>query len=368
MFQMAKINQYILDYNPKSYADVDTESCEIDCSLGVNPDPVPERVMEMKAKISAHDVKHYPHDEKVIDYLIEKFQGVCKLERANVSIGDGSIDVLCRINAMYLNPSRKAIGYAPQFSAYVDDIHFKGAGYEAYLLQKSANYAFDHQEMIRLIEKSDASLLYIDNPNNPTGQVIPLSQLEEIIVAADKQEMAVIIDEAYGDYMPLECSAACFINKYDNVFVTRSISKGYGLAGMRMGYVFGSKPAIKQLRKVSTPFDCNGLARELAISMLSGPDYLDGVLEKVARSKEKVMASLKKIKVAKTTNTVPISLLYTEDESVDLCRLLAECGVATVSGASFDNLDINSVRMMLCEEEKIPRLIALLQKAESQLK
>lgn len=367
MFQMAKINQYVLDYNPKTYADAGSENCEVDCSLGVNPDPVPERVLEMKAKISAMDVKHYPHDEAVIDHLIAKFKGVAKLSRENVSIGDGSIDVLCRINALYLNPSRTALGCAPQFSAYVDDIHLKGAKYEAYPLQKSNNYGFELKAMLEYIEKSDASLLYLDNPNNPTGQVVPLDEIREIVIAAGKKDMAVIIDEAYGDYMPLECSAVRFVNEFDHLFVTRSISKGYGLAGMRMGYVFGPVEAMKQLRKVSTPFDCNGLARELAISMLSGPDYLDGLLDKISKSKEKVMASLKKIKVAKTTSTIPISLLYTEDESVDLCRLLIECGVATVSGASFDNLGVNSVRMMLCEEAKIPRLIELLQKAESKL-
>lgn len=364
---MAKINQYVLEYNPKSYADSGTEKCEIDCSLGVNPDPIPERVMEMKAKIFDHDVKHYPHDEAVIDNLIHKFKDVAKLNRENVNIGCGSIDILFKINSLYLNQHRAALGYAPQFSAYVDDIHFKGARYDAYLLKKEKNYAFEMDVFLKTISESDAGLLYIDNPNNPTGQVLIPEQIEALIVAAGKKDMAVIIDEAYGDYMPLEYSAAQFVNKYDYVFVTRSISKGYGLAGMRMGYVFGPVEAMKQLRKVSTPFDCNGLARDLAISMLTGPNYLDGLLDRIKGSKSKIMASLNKIKVANTQAYTPIMLLYTEDENLDLCKLLNKCGIATVSGASFDNLNINSVRMMLCEEAKIPRLIELLQKAEQKL-
>ena len=364
---MARINQYILDYEPKSYADSGSEHCEIDCSLGVNPDPVPERVMEMKAKISAHDVKHYPHDESVVDNLIEKFKCIAQLSRKNVNIGDGSIDILFKINSLYLNQHRAALGFAPQFSAYVDDIHFKGARYDAYPLSKEKNYTFELEVLLEYIKTSDASLLYIDNPNNPTGQVLNPEQIEKLIVAAGQKDMAVIIDEAYGDYMPLEFSAAQFVNKYDYVFVTRSISKGYGLAGMRMGYVFGPIEAMKQLRKVSTPFDCNGLARDLAISMLTGPDYLEGLLKRIEESKSRVMASLSKIKVAKTASHTPIMLLYTQDEKVDLCKLLNECGIATVSGASFDNLDINSVRMMLCEEAKIPRLIELLKKAEERL-
>lgn len=362
---MAEINSYILNYDIKSYANAGGHTCRLDCSLGVNDDNIPARVLQCLTEISADTVKHYPHTEEVIQKLIEKFDGITKLAHENFSLGCGSIDLLYQINCLYLNPSKTVVGYAPQFSAYVDHVHFMGANYLPYVLKQEDGYAFHADEFISFMENNPAHLIYVDNPNNPTGQVIPLSEIEKIVAAAHHLNAAVIVDEAYGDYMPLENSAVSLFHQYEHLYVTKSFSKGYGLAGMRMGYAMGNKQSIAQLNKLVTPFNCNGLARKLAISMLDGEDYLKTLLERTTQKKEQLLSGLTKIKAAKTAPYTPISLLYTEDPSVDLCHLLNQVGISTVSGASFDHLGIHAVRLMLCEDMSL--LLELLKQAEKQL-
>ena len=210
--------------------------------------------------------------------------------------------------------------------------------------------------------------MYIDNPNNPTGQIFTREELERIWKAADSVDAAIIVDEAYGDYMPEECSIIDKVGQWNGLVVTKTMSKGYGMAGMRMGYVVSQEDIIYQLNKLLIPFNCNSLARDLAIAMLTDDDYLDGLVEMTEDKNMRIKASVgKAIKVAKTEDCVPISLLYTEDETVDLARVLSKAGVAAVSGAGFDGIGINSIRLMVPAERDMDLLCELLAKADSSI-
>ena len=81
------------------------------------------------------------------------------------------------------------------------------------------------------------NVIYLDNPNNPTGKIIPLEEIEEVVKKAAELDIAVIVDEVYGDFMSKENSSISLINQYDNLLIVRSFSKGFGLAGLRIGYV-----------------------------------------------------------------------------------------------------------------------------------
>lgn len=367
---MAHMNQYVVDFAPNTYADEGGQECKVDCSLGVNLEPLPQKVLDKLKNLSPEHLKNYPHGEEVFGCVLKKLQKLNpKLTEENIAIGCGSIDVLLNIDNLFINAQKKVLGIAPQFSAYVDDVHLKGAQYIGVQLEKSKNYKIDCEKICKEILDKKPELVYIDNPNNPTGQILSKAELAAIYSAAESCDAAMIVDEAYGDYMDQrENSMVEQVEKLQGLIVTKTMSKGYGMAGMRMGYAVASKDVIKQLNKLLVPFDCNGLARDLAVAMLKEDDYLKGLKEvtesKVRRIKEALTG---KIKVSETADCVPISLLYTADENIDLTKVLANVGIAAVSGAGFDNLGVNSVRLMVPAEKDMDLLCELLKKAEESL-
>ena len=134
------------------------------------------------------------------------------------------------------------------------------------------------------------------------------------------------IFEAYGDYMPLGNSAACLVNRYPNVIVTRSFSKGFGMAGLRLGYGISSLALVALLKKLALPFQCNSIARELAVALLdSEADVIQ--MEQTAQKKASVLASLQKLHVAFTSETTPIMALYCADQEIDLQQSTARQGL-----------------------------------------
>ena len=363
---MAHMNQSVIDYTPKTYAGCAGKVCKIDCSLGVNMEPLPERVTERLKNISEDSLKHYPHSEEVFDSLLAKLRAQNPtLKRGNLSLGAGSIDLLISLNTLFLNEKKTLLGYAPQFSAYVDDVHFRGTRYIGVPLKKDENYKIDVNEMCRAIKENKPDVVYVDNPNNPTGQILSKQQIFEIHAAADAVDAALIVDEAYGEYMPKADSMVSEVNKLNGLIVVKTLSKGYGMAGMRLGYALAAPEIISQFDKLAIPFNCNGFARELAVSMLRDGDYLQDLLQVTERKSKKLKETLSgKIKIANTADSTCISLLYTDDASIDLAETLADVGILSVSGASFDNLSVNSVRLMVPAEKDMDLLCTLLREAE----
>lgn len=366
---MAHMNKSVVNFSPNTYADEGGQICKLDCSLGVNLESLPQKVLDKLSNLSSDHLKNYPHSEEVFKCVLKKLNKLNpNLTIENITMGCGSIDLLLNIDNLFINRDKKVLGYSPQFSAYVDDVNLKEATYIPVNMSKDDNYKINVDLMCKEIEDQKPDLVYLDNPNNPTGQILSKEQLEKIYASAEKVDAAMIVDEAYGDYMDQEENSMIdHVNaNMPGLIVVKTMSKGYGMAGMRMGYAVASKEIISQLNKLQVPFNCNSLARDLAVAMLEDDDYLDGLKEITEKKIKQIKETLTgKIKIAHTADCVPISLLYTDDVNIDLTKLLGKVGVAAVSGASFDNLSINSVRLMVPAEKDMDLLCQLLTEAES---
>lgn len=368
---MSKINDYIVRYTSKDYGSVDASQCELDCSLGVNCSPIPQSVVEVLHGITPEDIKYYPHDAQVLtaltDSILERYRPVAPtLTRGCVHYGCGSFDLLGAGCLLYANATKKVLGHAPQFGAYVDFIHMTGAKYVAYALNRDEGYAFEGEKFAAMILRERPHLIVCENPNNPTGQMLGRDTIRAIIDAAAQVDAAVIFDEAYGDYLPLEESAIGFIDEAYargvHVLVSRTFSKAFGMAGMRLGYILGPEEAIDQLKKIVSPFNGNAPAKKLALAMLRDTTYQADILRgDVAKAKAALCRGIAEIgpyRIAKTAPSTPIFTMYVDDASIDLCKLLADAGICTVSCASYDNMGQNAVRVMF--SDNYPRFIELL--------
>lgn len=345
------IKRSILLLEKTSYAKEGENSLQalgmIDCSNGINPLGISESVENSIRSMSIDTINKYPKDWlQLKDSIIEYWKEVGEINYDMIAFGNGSIELIYKINKLYIENNYKALGYSPQFSDFVDDVKSCGGIYESYKLSIDNNYMFSPNDYIKKMNK-EYSLFYIDNPNNPTGQVIDIAYIETIVKKARDLGRPIVIDEAYGDFIGKDQSAIKLVGSYDNLIVLRTFSKGLGLAGVRAGYMVASESIIKQYRKVSNPYEMNGIARIIVNSAIKDVEFMENCKNTIKCYKTKMLESLKKLKILETHESVPISTIMHPDPNVDLEELLLNYNIISVSGRDFIGLGKNFVRLMV---------------------
>jgi len=195
-----------------------------------------------------------------------------------ITLGNGSNDVLELVARAFLAPCYGAVFSEYAFAVY--PILTQAIGAE---LRVAAALPADHAEMPyghdlqALADRIDNTtrVVFIANPNNPTGTWLAPDELEDFIRAVP-EEVILVLDEAYFEYMPAELQPASeqWLQKYDNLVVTRTFSKIYGLAGLRIGYAISHPDIADLLNRVRQPFNCNMPAQAAALAALDDQQHL----------------------------------------------------------------------------------------------
>jgi len=326
----------------------------LDCSIGENPFGCSPLVRQVLKEIRRSDIEEYPKQErysKLKEKIVEYWNEVTNIK--HVFLGAGSMYVLERINLLFLGEGKKVLGYCPQFTEYITEVRMLGAKHECVLLSKEKNFKFDVGTFLEEINDS-YDLIYLDNPNNPTGQTIALNDIEEIVRKASREDVAVIIDEAYGEFMEKKESALSLTNVYDNLIVVRSFSKGFGLPGLRVGYAVCGDTLSEFLKKVDVPFSVNSIAAFIAQKALEDEEFLQRCIGKIRRVKAKLIAEFKANNyiVSETSPVVPIFVVGRE-EKVNLYRSFLRRNVLTTPGSGFPGLGENFVRIRTPRKEEL---------------
>jgi histidinol-phosphate aminotransferase len=189
-----------------------------------------------------------------------------------VVLGNGSNDVLELAARALLTAQSSAVYAQHAFAVYPLVTQATGArGIEV----PARDYGHDLDAMLAAIE-ADTRLVFVANPNNPTGTYLDGDRLERFI-AAVPADVLVVLDEAYTDYLPrsLRYDSIAWLTKYPNLMVSRTLAKAYGLAGLRVGFGLASAPVIDLLNRVRQPFNVNSVAQAGAVAVLNDPAFLE---------------------------------------------------------------------------------------------
>lgn len=209
------------------------------------------------------------------------------------------------LTAKYLLKNKLGIG-GPTFPIVSGRLtYFKvplkagNAGLDVHLLPlgPETNWKLRVEDVEAVISKTP-SLVYICNPNNPTGQL--MLTREEIITLLDKYPESVFwVDEAYVQYIPRDEHEPLsnLVPKYDNLYVSRTFSFAYGLAGVRIGYLLGPKSSIQAFEGAVTNYRLGTLQEQLAIAALTDENHIDELLELTAKDREQIGAVLEEFDV-----------------------------------------------------------------------
>ncbi len=337
---------YVKDEDDKK--DVADDTGFLDCALGINPFGHTQLLREKFGSFDVTGLNKYPDFPfyQMKQDLVLCWQDVTDISTDNISLGDGSIGILERVNKLFIDKGSKVLGYCPQFTDYMADVESCGGIFEYVALRPEKDYKFDGAELLSRLD-SEYRLVYIDNPNNPTGQVISLTEIENIVKKAAEHNTCVIVDEAYGDYISKAESAISIVNEYENLLVVRSFSKGFGLAGVRVGYMVSGGLIADYYAKVEPIFSINTFGEFAARIALKDRGFLEDSISRVKASKNRILDSLTILKVFETDVRIPIMVLNHPDEKSNLQQRFFENKVLVTSGADFMELGKNSVRFRI---------------------
>ena len=378
-----KIKKQLLEQEKVSYAMDHLELPEggIDCSEGCNPYGFPPECAEVFRGFDTSRLGPYPHSQALYEAIHDLWADQIDVERDNILLTDGSMSALYIINNIFDTHNAVVLGISPQFTDYYMHAEMIGIEYAPYQLNKSNNYKFDVLEFLNMHYKEAGgdevllpttgksyNFIYIDNPNNPTGQCIDIADIERIGDEAVRYNITVIIDEAYGDFMPKENSAVQLFAKYPNLAVVRTMSKGYGLAGMRVGYIIAHKNLIGYMNKMTNPYMVGELSREVAAAAIRCPEFVSQCREDFRVMKTRIKDVLGcdedhpagasgNLHIAETLDTNSICLLYHDDPEVNLKEEFFRRGVLVIDGYDFKGLDSSAARVRMPKLDEFPVLI-----------
>ena len=188
-----------------------------------------------------------------------------------IVLGNGSNDVLEFAGMAFLAPGCTAVYSQHAFAVYPLATQARGA---QSLVTPAKNFGHDLEAMLAAI-RPDTRVVFIANPNNPTGTMLTAAELESFLLGVPKN-VIVVLDEAYNEYLDpaLRCPSIAWIEKFQNLIVTRTFSKVYGLAGLRVGYAVCRPEVADLLNRVRQPFNVNNLAIVGAVAALTDHDFL----------------------------------------------------------------------------------------------
>lgn len=193
-----------------------------------------------------------------------------------ITLGNGSNDILELIARAYLKPTQNVI--FSQYSFVVYGLVTQAAGADSIVVpaMTSDTYELGHDLSAMLAAiTTDTQIIFIANPNNPTGTFLTAHQISHFL-AQVPSHIVVVLDEAYNEYLDdtLRFDATQWVKQYPNLVVSRTLSKAYGLAGIRIGYAIAQPAITDVLNRIRQPFNVNSLAQAAAIAAIQDDDFL----------------------------------------------------------------------------------------------
>ena len=189
-----------------------------------------------------------------------------------IVVGNGSNDLLEMMASALLAPGRACVFSQHAFAVYPLAAQARGA---ISIVTPARDYGHDLAAMARAVTP-ETRLMFIANPNNPTGTFATRGELEALLEAVPA-DVAVVLDEAYNEYLPLETrfDTVPWLARFPNLVIVRTFSKIYGLAGLRVGFGLMQPAVAELLNRVRHPFNVNSLALEAAEAALEDRAFVE---------------------------------------------------------------------------------------------
>lgn len=272
---------------------------EVPVALNTNENPYPPSQRLIDALVQeiasvAGGLNRYPERDAValredLAAYVSRQTGV-HVTRDNVWAANGSNEVLQQLLQAFGGPGRSAMGFVPSYSMH--PILSAGTQTEFIGIERGADFRIDMEVALAGVDKHAPDVIFVTTPNNPTGDVTSLADIERLIQAAPG---IVIVDEAYAEFSP-SASATTLLEKYpEKLVVSRTMSKAFDFAGGRLGYFVAAPAFIEAVMLVRLPYHLSVLSQAAARVALRFADETLESVEKLAEERKRVQAGLEEM-------------------------------------------------------------------------
>ncbi len=224
------------------------------------------------------------------------------------------------------------------------------------------NLESDLDNFIKKIPKNGC--VFVCNPNNPTGKLLSKRNLLKIIQAAKRKSSLVFVDESFIELVPKSNQSVIqYVKKFSNLFILRSMTKSFGLAGIRVGYGIGSKQIISILNNIKIPWNVSGLAQHAAGAALCSASYLNKAKKIVKKESQYLRNSISKIDGFECHDAAAnFILIKTKQKSKTIQKKLLKKKILIRDCSSFHGLDNNYIRIAVKTRKENKKLVKALEK------
>jgi len=260
-------------------------------NVNENTHPIPEPVARHIVESLAHAVltaNRYPDREftalreSLADYL---GHGITPQQ---IWAANGSNEIIQQLLQAFGGPGRSVLGFPPTYSMH--SIIAAGTGTRWIAAERDSRYEISPATAVRAIEEHRPDLVFLCAPNNPTGTALPLETIE---AAYDATDGIVFVDEAYAEFMPKDQpSALTLLPGRERLVVSRTMSKAFAFAGVRLGYLAADPAVADALRLVRLPYHLSALTQAASVAALAHAPEMLAMVDDIAGQRDRMVAEL----------------------------------------------------------------------------
>jgi histidinol-phosphate aminotransferase len=303
-----------------------------ECNLTFDED----YLLKLRKSVSNVKLSEYPNINN--DELLIALENYCGINKNKIQTFNGSDSALHYIFATFLNPETKVLMYYPNYNqveSYIQ-LYSNNLNY-SHISDPFGNHTYNFEDI------KDNDVVYITNPNNPTGKIIEPEVIKELLKLYPSKLF--IIDEAYYEFSNKTC--VVLTNDFDNIIVTRTFSKAFSLASIRLGYICTNETIIDQINKIRNTKEVNSFAQTLGVTALNNIQYIEKRVNQVIKNKEFFVNELKKLNIEFIESMSNFVLIRVKDSSFLINRLM-EKDILIRDRSNFIGLE-NCVRITIGE-------------------
>lgn len=331
----------------------------IDFSANINPFGLPSSVKESIVN-NIDSYMNYP--DPLCRELRQAISTHEDISSDSIICGNGAADIIFKI-ALALKP-KKTLLIAPTFSEYEESISYIGGKVKYYNLKEDKYFNIE-KDILDYITP-DLDMMFICNPNNPTGIPVKSKEMIEIAKSCEKNNVILVVDECFIDFLKDEkkYSVSKHIDKYKNLIVLKAFTKMYAMAGIRLGYMLCSnKDILHKINEIGQPWSVSTVASKCGVAALNEVEYVKKSKEGIEVNREYLKRELKSLGFKVFNSKANFIFFKSEDKDID--SKLENYGVLIRSCKNYKNLSEGFFRIAVKSKNDNIYLIDCLKKIGS---
>jgi threonine-phosphate decarboxylase len=328
----------------------------------LGPSPKALEAVKENAKL----IKFYPDPNPIeLQKSIAKYVNQPNVTPDNIILGNGSIELIYMITEIFSKTNFKAVVPVPSFTEY-EKAALRLGGQTIYV-QLPPDFSMENEKIKKAITP-DTKIVSICNPHSPSGRLYLKNEILDLVEYCQKKDVIFSIDENYIEFTNKEQTEtmANYVNTYENLFVIRSVTKFYGMPGIRFGYGIAAKTLINKLLDVRQPWSINSLAGPVTLAAFSDKEFIEKTKQTITQERIKFTKQLNEIPglqiYPSDTNFLLIKITNNKTTSTKIKEELAKTGILIRDCSTFVGLDNTYFRVTVRSDKDNQKLTDTIKK------